>query len=130
MNLFRMTFDGGRLRASGQPRMSLPAPPGMELPRGREILVGVRPHELGVRKGAEDEDGLPVRVTLTEHLGRNNYVVCRPEASDYLHEQDAIQIETDSATNYRVGDRLILSARAEVIRLFEPSGELIDRHHD
>ena len=125
MNLFRMVLADGWLRAIGAPEASLPAPSGLSLPIGQEVLVGVRPHELVVDTAGEG--GLPVRVALTEHLGRANFVVCRPAGdSAYLHEQDAIQIETDAATVYPLGTTLRLSVNPSAIRLFDASGALIE----
>ncbi len=125
MNLFRMRLLDGRLRAVDAPKASLPAPNGLGLAGGREVLVGIRPHELVV--GASGEAGLPVQVALTEHLGRVNFVVCRPVGEGgYLHEQDAIQIETDAATRYPLGKGLVLSANPSALRLFDANGVLIE----
>ena len=126
MNLFHMVLADGHLRAVGVPEASLPVPPVLNLRLGQELLVGVRPHELTVENGARD--GLRVRVVMTEHLGRVNFVVCRPVGeSSYLHEQEAIQIETDAATVYHQGEELTLSANPSAIRLFDANGVLIDR---
>ena len=101
---------------------ALPAPTAARLTTGEALLVGVRPHDLKV--GRRGEGGLAVKVTLTEHLGRHNFVVCHPigEAA-YLHEQDAIQFETEASVRYPVGTELELSAVPDSIRLFTPSGE-------
>jgi multiple sugar transport system ATP-binding protein len=126
MNLLRMAPADGRLRAVGAPEASLPLPSSLALPVGRELLVGIRPHQLKV-VGAKDGEGLPVRVSLTEHLGRHNFVVCHPAANaGYLHEQDAIQIETDADTTYPMGTMLKLSADPGALRLFDTEGELIE----
>ncbi|MGD9536393.1 MAG: ABC transporter ATP-binding protein [Alphaproteobacteria bacterium] len=126
MNLLRMVPAEGRLRAVGAPGASLPAPPGLALPAGREVLVGVRPHQLKVAQ-TSDGEGLPVRVSLTEHLGRNNFVVCHPVPdAGYLYEQDAIQIETDAGVTFPVGTPLRLHADPGALRLFDTDGALIE----
>ena len=87
-------------------------------------MVGVRPHDMVVRDG--EGQGLPAEVIRTEHLGRNNFVDCRPvHGSRFLYGQDMIQIETDAAARYEPGTRLVLSAPTEAIRLFDGGGSLI-----
>jgi len=98
---------------------SLPAPNGLDLPEGREVLVGVRPHDL--RTVNSGQPGLPVTASLTEHLGRHNFVICDPMGGPgYLFEQGAIQIETATTVTCNPGERLTLSASPEAMRMFDP----------
>ena len=123
MNLFRMRRDGSLLRAVDHSDSCLPMPLGVELVDGVEVLVGVRPHDLRVTASGL---GIDVTVTLTEHLGRNNYVICQPGANTgYLHEQDAIQIETAVGDVYDSGTGIRITAPAETVRLFQLDGVAI-----
>jgi ABC-type sugar transport system ATPase subunit len=125
MNLFRMTLRQGRLYAVGSDSIVLPAPRDLAGEEGRELLVGVRPHHLRVVAG--DHAGIPVLVTLTEHLGRNNFVVLSPDGdTGYLYQQESIQIETDEGTSYQAGDRLVLTAAPETIRIFDAATGMLD----
>ena len=121
MNLFRMVARGGTLRpvTSEQGRLSLPRD--VPIDDGEEYLVGIRPHDM-VAHSAKN-NGLPVDVIRTEHLGRSNFVDCGPvEGPQYLYEQSVIQIETDATAQHEPGARLILSAPPETIRLFDGNG--------
>jgi multiple sugar transport system ATP-binding protein len=125
MNLIRMRRDGGLLRGIDDPESCLPMPCNVGLADQSEVLVGVRPHHLRIA-GETQVQGIRGIVTLTEHLGRNNYVVCQPRAgTTYLHEQDAIQIETAAGVIYSAGNSLTLTASPESIRLFDLSGQAI-----
>ena len=111
MNLFRMVARDGALRPVESPGGWLPLPH-FPVDEGQECVVGVRPHDMVVRDG--EGQGLPAEVIRTEHLGRNNFVDCRPvHGSRFLYEQDTIQIETDAAARYEPGTRLVLSAPTE-----------------
>jgi ABC-type sugar transport system ATPase subunit len=126
MNLFRMTARGGSLHAAGATEQSLPAPAGLGLPDGTEHLVGLRPHDLVVEP-ADTRSGLAVEVALTEHLGRHNIVVCRPAgAGGYLHEQDAIQIETAAGVLHPSGSLLRIGARPGAMSLFTLAGARLE----
>ena len=121
MNIFRMTRHEGALRQIGGGSGRLPLPPQAQLQDGEECLVGVRAHDMTVQ-GASGA-GLRVSVLRTEHLGRSNIVDCSPaDGPDYLHEQQVIQIETDSAAVYDPGAEIALSAPADAIRLFGRDG--------
>ena len=121
MNVFRMRVDHGWLRGVDHPRACLPAPTAT-IVSGVEVLAGVRPHDLRVVEGT----GIPVSVAFSEHLGRNNFVVCQPlEDTNYLHEQDAIQVETPASVWYEPGTQLSLSADPGAIRLFTTEGQAI-----
>lgn len=120
MNVFRMERADSLLRAAGAADCLLPLPADVDVASGRDVLVGVRPHDLRV---VDDGPGIPVAVTFTEHLGRNNFVVCEPVgARTYLVGQDAIQVETPPAVIYEPGTRLLLSAAPQAIRVFELDG--------
>ena len=125
MNLFRMVLADGRLVGVKGAAASLPAPPGLRPRAGAPWLVGVRPHQL--RVVAEGQPGISAVVRFTEHFGRHNYVVCAPQgSSDYLFEQDTIQIETDAAVTYNPDDRLVLSALPHAIRAFDSQTGRLD----
>jgi ABC-type sugar transport system ATPase subunit len=120
MNLFRMRREDGLLRGIDHPDACLPLPADSELPSRAEVLVGVRPHDLHV---ATNEAGIPVIVDFTEHLGRNNHVICEPRDSRaYLHDQETIQMETRAGVAYESGVELVLTADAELIRVFDLDG--------
>ncbi|MEQ8965043.1 MAG: ABC transporter ATP-binding protein [Azospirillaceae bacterium] len=124
MNVFNMGRHGASLRAVGEPAAVLPLPPGAAIGEGQEVLVGIRAHHLSL--AAPGEAGIPVEVTFTEHLGRSNILVCRPVGdAGYLVDQDAIQVETDAETRFSAGDRLVLTARPEALRLFAADGRAI-----
>jgi multiple sugar transport system ATP-binding protein len=125
MNVFRMQRVASLLRAKGGGDGVLPLPPDVDVESGKDLLVGVRPHDLRV---VDEGPGIPVAVAFTEHLGRNNFVVCEPiGASTYLVGQDAIQVETPPNVTYEPGTRLLLSAPPESIRVFEVDGAAIRR---
>ena len=120
MNILQMRRGDGALRPVGGDGL-LPLPCGARVGDGEECLVGVRPHDMTVQ--GTTGDGLRVQVMRTEHLGRSNIVDCSPEdGPDYLHEQQAIQIETDAAESYEPGAAITLSAPADAIRLFGRDG--------
>ena len=125
MNIFRMTRHGDALRQIGSGSGRLPLPPHARVQDGEECLVGVRAHDMTVQ--GTSGDGLRVRVLRTEHLGRSNIVDCSPvEGPDYLHEQQAIQIETDAAALYEPGAEIALSAPGDAIRLFDRNGTRLE----
>jgi multiple sugar transport system ATP-binding protein len=125
MNIMKMRRDGPVLRSVTDPGATLPVPGGLEAPDGTVLLVGVRPHHLVITDG---EKGLPVVVTLTEHLGRNNFLVCQPaDGGASLHEADAIQVETPAEVAPELGTELRLTAVSDGIRLFGEDGAALPR---
>jgi ABC-type sugar transport system ATPase subunit len=117
MNLFEMQRDDELLRAVGAAGSTLPLPRDATIESGAKVLVGVRPHDLGVLD--DSSLGIPVVVSFTEHLGRNNFVVCAPRDSDaFLYGQEAIQVETPAGVTYEPGAELMLTAKPQAIRLF------------
>ena len=127
MNLFQMFRDGNRLRALEHPDASLPSPPSTELADGDTILAGVRPHDLKVTT-EPDAASLPVVVSLTEHLGRNNYVICAASGpSDYVDDEDGtILVETPAGIFFDPGIQLTLTAQPETIRIFTEQGAALE----
>jgi multiple sugar transport system ATP-binding protein len=123
MNLFRMRVEGEWLRGLSAGEV-LPVRAGVAGEPGMEVLAGVRAHDLRV---VDEGPGVAVRVAFSEHLGRNNFVVCEPVAGEgLLFEQDAIQVETPASVWYEPGTELLLSADPATIRLFTPDGDAID----
>lgn len=124
MNVFRMQRDGAVLRAVGDPSSTLALPdPAMAV--DGEILVGVRPHELRVETDSAG-DGLRASVSLTEHFGRHNCVICRCLANpSFVWEHQTIQAETPTSRSFSVGDSVRLAADPSAIRLFRLDGEAI-----
>lgn len=119
MNLFRMRKRDGRLSAPGWGDLPAPAAAGV-LPEDAPVLVGVRAHHLFAT--GPGTGGLPATVGFTEHLGRSNIVVCAPAGGDaFLHEQDAIQIETDGDVEHPPGTALALAAEPRSVHLFDPT---------
>jgi multiple sugar transport system ATP-binding protein len=120
MNLFRMKNEGGVLRGIEHHEACLPLPLSREIPDRAEVLVGVRPHDLRV---AANGKGIPIIVDFTEHLGRNNYVICESrDTRAYLHDQETIQMETPAGVVYQSGVELVLTADPEKIRVFGLDG--------
>jgi ABC-type sugar transport system ATPase subunit len=95
MNMFRAVYSEGRIRV-GNGTASLAAPALSGVAEGEALIVGARPHELFF--GAPGPDRLAVKVSMTEHLGRNNFIVCNPADGNVLQLGDAIQVETDPST--------------------------------
>ena len=123
MNLFHMSRDGDRLRGIDHPEASLALPSSVELADGVRVLAGVRPHDLELL--AEPvSPGIPVEVSLTERLGRNNYIICGPRGhSDYLYgEDETIQVETPASISFDAGTQLTLTAQPETICVFTAEG--------
>jgi ABC-type sugar transport system ATPase subunit len=125
MNLFRMRRDNALLRGIDDPESCLPMPSGTNVADQREVLVGVRPHDFRVSDNAQ-LPGIRVFVTLTEHLGRNNYVICQPRpGATFLHEQHTIQMETPTNFVCPAAKSLILTASPDAIRLFAIDGQAL-----
>jgi multiple sugar transport system ATP-binding protein len=121
MNLLRMRRAGAEFVMPGGAG-KLPVPDGLTLADGEEALVGVRPHAFRV---SNEGDGVPVTVSLTEHLGRSNHVVCdlRDASADVLYEQESLLFESPPDAEFAVGSELRLTAEARVVRVFSLSGE-------
>ncbi len=124
MNVFRMRRDGALLRAVDDPGSCLRLPPGSPAVDA-EMLVGIRPHDLRVEPPSA-ADGLQAVVSLTEHFGRHNCIICRPRAeTSFLWEQQAIQVETPTSIAWPAGQQVRLSADPAGIRLFRLDGQAI-----
>ena len=123
MSLFRVQREGDRLRGIEHPDASLPLPSSIELAEGDTVLAGVRPQDLTLTDGVVSP-GIPVEVSLTEHLGRNNYVVCTARGpSAFLYdEEETIQVETPPGVFYDRGTELTLTAEPSGIRIFSAEG--------
>jgi ABC-type sugar transport system ATPase subunit len=125
MNLFRMQRQDGVLRGVDHPHACLPLPASVEIDNGAVVLVGVRPHDL--RVAADGTAGIPVIVDFTEHLGRNNYIICESrDTKAFLHEQETIQVETPAGVVYQTRAELMLTADPTVIRVFDVDGDSIE----
>jgi ABC-type sugar transport system ATPase subunit len=123
MNIFRMRRDGSVLRGLIDNETTLPLPHGAAVQDGSVVFAGVRPHHLLI---TDDDAGIAATVSLIEHLGRNNFIVCEPRAGGAdLHEAEAIQIETAADVAPAPGTGLRLTAAPECIRLFAEDGEAI-----
>ena len=129
MNILRVRRDGSVLSAVDDPETNLPLPPGIAIADQAEVLAGVRPHDFRITN-ASDTNGVHAIVSLTEHFGRHNCVVCQPRAgTGYVHDQQAIQVETPSGVNYSVGQTIRLSADPAAIRVFGLDGKAIPAKH-
>ena len=125
MNLFRMERKDGLLQGVDHPDAVLPFPSGADVEPGAIVLAGVRPHDMRVT--TEGTNGIPVIVDFTEHLGRNNHVICEFRGTDaFLHEQETIQVETPAGTAYEPRTELLLTADPSAIRLFDVDGWALD----
>ena len=128
MNIFRMRRDGSHLRAVDDPESSLPLPPHIALADQAEALVGVRPHDLRVM--AADAAGIHVIASLSEHFGRHNMIVCQPRAgAAFVHEGEAIQVETPPTVMFDAGQEIRLTADPASIRVFSLDGQAIPAAH-
>ena len=127
MNLFLMERRDGFLQGVEHPDAVLPFPAGADVEPRSVVLVGVRPHDM--RVAAEGMRGIPVIVDFTEHLGRNNHVICEFSGTNaFLHEQETIQVETAAGTAYEPRTELLLTADPSAIRLFDVDGWALDNH--
>ena len=125
MNVFRMRRDGALLLAANDPESSLVLPTETMLADKAEALVGVRPHDLRVVEATEVA-GIHAVVSLIEHFGRQNCLVCRPRTgAAYVHEQQAIQVETQAGVVYGIGQPIRLAASPAALRLFTLDGKAI-----
>lgn len=120
MNLFRVRRAGGWLELEdGSGR--LPTPDHLSVPDGTAVIAGLRAHHL-----VQGESGVAATVTLTEHFGRSNIVVCTPRGgTQALVEQEAVQFETDGSVQPSPGMPLLLTAKAEHVRVFDTEGRTI-----
>jgi ABC-type sugar transport system ATPase subunit len=125
MNILRMVRRGDRFVAGGGASLPVAAAPDAAAVRdGEAVLVGVRAHHLVPVSAAGGEAGLSATVTLVEHLGRSDIVVLGCGFPEALHEQEALQMETEAA-RVRPGEALTLSAVAGSLHLFRPDGRRI-----
>ena len=115
--------DGPVLRGLADNEATLPLPPGTSVADGTTVFAGVRPHHLAI---TDDGGGIAATVSLIEHLGRNNFVVCEPRSGGAdLHEAEAIQIETAADVSPEPGTELRLTAGPDYVRLFGEDGAAI-----
>jgi ABC-type sugar transport system ATPase subunit len=123
MNVFAMRRDGPVLRGLHDTEATLPLADGVTVPDGAKVFAGIRPHHVVI---TDEPGGIGATVSLVEHLGRNNFVVCEPRGgADVLHEGDAIQIETAADVAPEPGTELRLTASPEHVRLFAEDGSAI-----
>jgi ABC-type sugar transport system ATPase subunit len=123
MNLFRATYTSGALSLVGS-ATSLGVPGFTDVADGQTVLLGLRPHEVFFAEGGAAQ--LPVRVSITEHLGRSNFVICAPqEGAGCLESGDAIQVETDPAVELAPGTQAYLAFDLAALKLFDIAGRAL-----
>jgi multiple sugar transport system ATP-binding protein len=124
MNMFRAHYAEGRLvLADGAVSLAVPGLRG--LADGQPVLVGARPHEVSLAPNGPGR--LPVRVSLTERLGRSNFVVCSPQAgADLLESSEAIQVETEPGTVLPEGTETAIAFDAAAMKLFDADGRMLE----
>ncbi|HLM75827.1 MAG TPA: sn-glycerol-3-phosphate ABC transporter ATP-binding protein UgpC [Polyangiaceae bacterium] len=93
----------GAFRAVGKGGFSMPLAQeafGGELKNGREVTLGVRPHEVELAEG-DNEEGVPFEVSIVEALGAESYahgmlgganVVARIDASSGIKKGQTIRV--------------------------------------
>jgi hypothetical protein len=85
------------------------------------VLIGARPHEVSFVDGGPGR--LPVRANLTEHLGRNNFVICSPRmGTGCLESGDAIQVETPAGIAVPAGAETFLAFDVGALKVFDMDG--------
>jgi sn-glycerol 3-phosphate transport system ATP-binding protein/multiple sugar transport system ATP-binding protein len=99
----KITEKDGAFRAVGKGGFSMPLAQesfGGELQNGREVTLGVRPHEVELVEGDNDE-GVPFEVSIVEALGAESYahgilggsnVVARIDASSGIKKGQTIRV--------------------------------------
>jgi sn-glycerol 3-phosphate transport system ATP-binding protein/multiple sugar transport system ATP-binding protein len=87
---------------------------GRELEAGREVSIGVRPHDLRVAKDGEDA-ALELRVEIVEALGFEAYAYGWAKASG---PRVIVRLDAEHARKTRPGDVVPLVASPEHVHLF------------
>jgi ABC-type sugar transport system ATPase subunit len=134
MNFVRGTLDSGRVDLGGIV---------VALPEGRlnqlsaerrEMTAGLRPESFVAADGdSTDRSTIRGQVEVVEQLGSESFVYFRTEGLEVLEIGDrpvelrgALCSKLPASIEYEPGDRIDLSVRAELLRLFEPdSGQAI-----
>jgi multiple sugar transport system ATP-binding protein len=116
MNFFRCTprRANGQLRLES-PSFALPLDTGLEVPPGKEVVVGVRPQDVRLAKSAEAD--LAARVDVIQPLGS--------EAVIHLElpgEARAVAVLSAEAS-LRVGDQIAVHFPRERLHLFDATDE-------
>jgi multiple sugar transport system ATP-binding protein len=134
MNFVRGTLDSGCVDLGGIV---------VALPEGRlnqlsaerrEMTAGLRPESFVAADGdSTDRSTIRGQVEVVEQLGSESFVYFRTEGLEVLEIGDrpvelrgALCAKLPASIEYEPGDRIDLSVRAELLRLFEPdSGQAI-----
>jgi sn-glycerol 3-phosphate transport system ATP-binding protein/multiple sugar transport system ATP-binding protein len=99
----KLTEKDGAIRAVGKGGFSMPVDPGPfggELQNGREVTLGVRPHEVEL-VDSDSEEGVPFEVSIVEALGAESYahgtigganVIARVDASSGIKKGQTIRV--------------------------------------
>jgi multiple sugar transport system ATP-binding protein len=125
MNMFRASYADGMLILAGGGEISFAVPSLCGLTNGAPVLIGARPHEVFFAEGGAGR--LPVRVNLTEHLGRSNFVVCTPQmGAACLESGDAIQVETEPGIMLPPGTETFLEFDMTALKLFDANGRALE----
>ena len=130
MNLVRakLAREGGRWVARGDDLTAAvdEARFGAELVEGREVELGVRPHDLGVRgqgetayRGASAGEGptTPLKIELVEALGFEAYAHGWVRAAG---PKIVLRLDGEAARAVRAGDTVPVGADPERVHLFDP----------
>ena len=110
--------DGMDVRLQGGETVKLPAVPSSRISAGAPVCVGIRPEHIELV-----EQGLPMKVTLTEQLGGNTVLygsLGAPGTSDSVQQSLVVQVVGQS--HYKRGDTLQVKFPAAACHVFDEKG--------
>ncbi len=93
--------------------------PGINCWRSKDVLHGVRPEHLDVRRAGADDVVFPAELLSVETNGSETYLHCQVEGAHWVAKVDALLV---GQSLQRVGERLELFAAADSVLTFP--GEL------
>jgi multiple sugar transport system ATP-binding protein len=112
------TTEGMDIRLQGGETVKLPAVPSSRITDGAPVCVGIRPEHIELV-----EQGLPMKVTLTEQLGANTVLyggLGAPGTSDSAQQSLVVQVVGQS--HYKRGDTLQVKFPATACHGFDDKG--------
>jgi len=110
--------DGMEVRLQGGETVKITAVPSSRISAGALVCVGIRPEHIELV-----EQGLPMKVTLTEQLGGNTVLygsLGAPGTSDSVQQSLVVQVVGQS--HYKRGDTVLVSMPAAACHVFDDKG--------
>jgi sn-glycerol 3-phosphate transport system ATP-binding protein len=108
MNLIKGQAEGAQFRVGGQ-LLALPAP----VPRGGELILGLRPEHAQIRPNGSDSKAWPLKVEVVEMLGAERLVYGRLGDTLFTVRMDA------TLAPPHAGDTVSLAAPAQQLHWFD-----------